>query len=151
MRKKCSKCGQRRPVEKFYRDKRSKDGYESQCKLCRSIAQKSRRSGSKSRFSRYKSRAKRDGIIFKLSYEEFKKITDQSCFYCGTYSENSVKDFCGIDRVNSSKGYIKGNIVPCCNVCNMMKGIMYQQEFLDKVEEIYYNLIHDTGYDGIYQ
>lgn len=33
--KTCSKCRAQKPFEEFYKDKRSKDGFESCCKLCR--------------------------------------------------------------------------------------------------------------------
>jgi hypothetical protein len=33
--KRCSKCGQIKPVEKFGKDKQKKDGFCSACKTCR--------------------------------------------------------------------------------------------------------------------
>lgn len=43
-------------------------------------------------------------------------MTSQPCYYCG-----DVKNYNGIDRVDSSKGYILNNCVPCCEICNKMK------------------------------
>lgn len=33
--KQCSRCKKTKPRSKFYRDKTAKDGYQSQCKVCR--------------------------------------------------------------------------------------------------------------------
>jgi hypothetical protein len=34
MKKECSKCNNIKPLEEFHKDKRSKDGYRSKCKIC---------------------------------------------------------------------------------------------------------------------
>lgn len=43
----------------------------------------------------------------------------------------------GIDRIDSSKGYVKGNVVACCGTCNKAKLVMTQPEFLAWVERVY--------------
>jgi hypothetical protein len=43
----------------------------------------------------------------------------------------------GIDRIDSSIGYVEGNIVPCCKACNMAKNTMGQDEFMLWVERVY--------------
>ena len=35
--KKCNKCGISKPISKFYKSDRSKDGYAHVCKYCRKI------------------------------------------------------------------------------------------------------------------
>ena len=58
-------------------------------------------------------------------------------FYTGMepddYHEYSV------DRIDSSKGYIQGNVVITTNAVNMMKGEMSIEEFLDKINTIHNN------------
>lgn len=50
----------------------------------------------------------------------------------------------GIDRLDSEKGYVKENCVPCCWDCNRMKQTLTEQQFLKKVEQIYnYRMIRD--------
>lgn len=99
-------------------------------------------SGAWKLFSSYKSDAKRRGIEFKLVFEEFKKITSKNCIYCGLppSSGNSSYHYNGIDRINSSKGYLSDNIDPCCWKCNTMKWNLSKEEFLKHIETIYSNL-----------
>jgi hypothetical protein len=89
----------------------------------------------------YKSRAKYKNIKFKLSKAEFKKLTGQNCIYCGVKPlqiskadlnrpNNEKYVFNGIDRIDSLKGYIKSNCVPCCEICNKAKRNLSREDFL---------------------
>ncbi len=92
----------------------------------------------------YKHQANRRKLDFDLSYEDFKILTSGDCFYCGlepkqihapdTYRELKYN---GIDRVDNTKGYIKGNCVSCCKICNTAKSNMNQQQFLDWIKKVY--------------
>lgn len=42
-----------------------------------------------------------------------------------------------IDRVDSNEGYVSGNCVPCCSMCNVMKMAFTEKAFLEKVVKIY--------------
>ena len=42
----------------------------------------------------------------------------------------------GIDRIDSSKGYVFDNCVPCCKHCNIMKMTMTIDEFINKIKKI---------------
>ena len=97
-------------------------------------------------FNCYKNAANKRGFIFDLTKDEFKKITQLNCFYCGVSPSNCKSSFYikygeyvynGIDRVDSKKGYIKDNIVPCCEQCNRMKLDYTLEEFLNKILMIY--------------
>jgi 5-methylcytosine-specific restriction endonuclease McrA len=72
------------------------------------------------KYSRLKYAAKRRGIEFSLSQEDFLAIIGGArCHYCG----GPLPDFGhGIDRKDSASGYTKDNVVPCCYVCNTVKG-----------------------------
>ncbi len=80
-------------------------------------------------FDSYKRRAKKYNRVFDIDMELFIKITQNTCFYCGVEPSNrqsyktNYGDFIynGVDRTDSSKGYVEGNIVPCCGRCNTMK------------------------------
>lgn len=103
----------------------------------------------KSAFNRiyydYKRTAGRRNISFDLSMEDFRKLVEQNCHYCGIEPIRTIKmlsqngDFVcnGIDRVDNSKGYIKGNVVSCCKECNQSKNNKSVQEFFDWAERLY--------------
>lgn len=51
----------------------------------------------------------------------------------------------GIDRVDSEKGYVVGNCVPCCYEVNRAKSNMTQSDFLELVRQISVNLKLEVG------
>jgi len=54
--------------------------------------------------------------------------------------EKKLKNYInGLDRVDSSKGYIKDNVVTCCENCNRAKLDLTQQEFFAMIKSIYEN------------
>ena len=74
------------------------------------------------RYSIYKQNAKQRNFQFDLTVEEFDGITQRPCTYCGEFNDefNGIQ-YSGIDRIDSSKGYTKLNVIPCCEMCNKMK------------------------------
>lgn len=97
-------------------------------------------------FGQYRYNAKIKKLIFELDKKSFKEIISQDCYYCGTkpkkynaYASNSRGvshvGFAnawvyvnGVDRIDSTLGYVKGNCIPCCTVCNKMK-LTYSVKF----------------------
>jgi hypothetical protein len=79
-------------------------------------------------YSHYKSNCRRRGVRFKLSRKDFLELIKKRCFYCDAPPKNIVRRvlFCflyqGIDRMDNSRPYEKGNVVPCCGECNSIKG-----------------------------
>jgi len=49
--------------------------------------------------------------------------------------------YSGIDRLDSSKGYEPGNVVPCCKQCNWAKNDIAYDKFLEWIERVHFNLI----------
>jgi hypothetical protein len=95
------------------------------------------------------------GWDFHLTLPQLKAIVGLPCAYCGKEPSNIFRRgykvggvlrrdvypeliirWSGLDRVDSSKGYIHGNIVPCCFECNGMKTNHTLEEFLDLVGRI---------------
>lgn len=80
--------------------------------------------------------ARKRGLLFDLTRERFEQISDLPCYYCGmerskvVVVRDSVYWHNGIDRLDNSKGYIEGNMVPCCKVCNHAKHTMSEEEFM---------------------
>lgn len=102
-------------------------------------------------FYTYKNNAKDRGLAFELNKEQFKEITSKNCHYCEkppTSSHSKTKRngnyiYNGIDRVDNGKGYIEGNIVPCCEQCNRMKLDYTLEEFKEQIIKLYLNFIKE--------
>lgn len=77
-------------------------------------------------------------IPITLTAEEIINIIHQPCVYCGAEKAN------GIDRVDSSKGYIQDNVVPCCSICNWMKNALSVEDFYSHIDKVY-NHIHNES------
>jgi hypothetical protein len=93
--------------------------------------------------------AKSRGLTFEISREEFASLTKRDCFYCGAAPSAirntkrvGVVGYCdtyiynGVDRANPKIGYVAGNVVPCCKLCNYIKRSMTQGEFYSHIERI---------------
>jgi len=85
---------------------------------------------------------------FSLTKERFLELALEDCFYCGSKPSNVFRsksnngDFIynGIDRINPSKGYVEGNIVTCCWICNQAKRNTSVNDFYIWIKTIYNNL-----------
>lgn len=88
---------------------------------------------------RYKSKAIVRSISWNISQDTFEEMIEKPCYYCGmTHSlsmtiQNYDYKYNGIDRVDSSRGYEKNNIVTCCKFCNMAKSDMSQSDFYQHI------------------
>jgi len=80
----------------------------------------------------YKESARKKGLVFELD-DVFHDMVKTTCYYCGIIQE---KGFNGIDRLDCTKGYTKENSVPCCEMCNFMKGEESPNTFIHHVEHI---------------
>lgn len=81
-----------------------------------------------------------------LASEQFHKLTQQNCVYCGTPptqiskksgSNGRIYVYNGIDRIDSAEGYTEENTVTCCKQCNFAKRLLTVKEFLTLVTLIY--------------
>lgn len=88
------------------------------------------------RFQAYKSNAKKRGLLFELTRDKFREFATGICAYCGDPA-------IGVDRVDNLLGYVDGNMVACCQVCNHMKHTMGRDNFIRKCKQI----ITCTGYE----
>lgn len=114
--------------------------YCSACKTARSLYATTQ-NNLKSGFNRKNKGSPEMGV----SADEFcrwRKAQDLRCHYCGIRQEDipvvRMKSqiqrdvrVLGVDRIDSSLGYAVGNLVPCCFVCNQIKGDRFSaQEML---------------------
>ncbi len=84
----------------------------------------------KGRFIRWKAQAKIRNKEFSISLE-FLKTLPKVCFYTGSVltCEPNHMNTISLDRIDSSKGYIEGNVVFCCQIINKMKTDLNIEEF----------------------
>ena len=86
------------------------------------------------------------GLEFNLDEEMFIMLINAKCHYCS--GEGG-----GIDRIDSSLGYIQTNVLPCCWHCNMMKNDRSYDDFLKICEHLTaFNMLAPgrEQYDGIF-
>lgn len=107
-------------------------------------------------FNQYKKSAKKRNMRFSISKEDLKKYLYLNCYYCGRAPSNCFVCFRessrfkqevkyqGIDRIDSKKGYVNGNLRPCCIVCNHLKWDHTEEEFLESVKTIYERIIKNS-------
>lgn len=119
----CSECGIEKDRNDFYKKKRG-----TLMGVCISCNRKLKKSGelppdpmwSTKHYHNIKSRAKKKGLEFTLTLDQFDEIKRIGvCAYCDM--PTNVITF---DRLDNSKGYIMENIVPSCYFCNRLKNDM---------------------------
>jgi 5-methylcytosine-specific restriction endonuclease McrA len=107
----------------------------------------------------YRNTASKHGRRWEISFTEFLALTARDCTYCGvppaqvatpyvtrrgevrnsanpTWASAVVFTYNGIDRVDSSVGYVLSNCVPCCRVCNVAKSDMSSDAFEGWIDRI---------------
>ncbi len=140
--KTCTMCGEEKPatVEYFY--KRG-NGFHSRCKVCRKAHYEANKETLLERHKAYyyrdprrkwtiiKAAAKRRNINFSLPFELYEtQLWGKPCHYCGCGLEVT-----GLDRKDSSKGYSRDNVVPCCGLCNIKKNTKPYEQFIQEQKE----------------
>lgn len=147
--KTCSQCGHEKPISEFHKDKTKKFGVASTCKECvkiisrkyylahtEHIKEQSRRYGktyvpkfSRSIDSRLKNlhtKAKGRTKDFSISIEDLHDLwrnQEGRCAYTKLPLLATANQFntVSLDRIDSSKGYIVGNVQLVCAAINKMK------------------------------
>lgn len=75
-----------------------------------------------------------------ITFEHFKKLSQQNCYYCGAPPSNTkrpdwkpkhprVVKYNGLDRIDNNKPHTIDNVVTSCYICNRAKNKMTQEEF----------------------
>ena len=121
-----------------------------QCKFCKRAVLPD--VGERHVFGRVKKDARKAGREFSLPFDWFAKAIHLPCHYCGAVDKNScnvpskakgetlLKGFRynGLDRINNNLGYVPGNVVPCCVVCNRAKNSMEYTQFVKWIDDLIY-------------
>jgi hypothetical protein len=100
-----------------------------------------------SRLCTYRYEARKKKLPFELTREQFSDLVVRPCYYCAQPPANHQKQweterfkhqrrYSGIDRIDSTKGYLLDNVVPCCFTCNSAKGALTLDEFCAWLERL---------------
>lgn len=90
----------------------------------------------------YISGARTRNLDWALSRDDCEKLFQGRCNYCGvppgrvTNAREYSYTYNGIDRINSSLGYIAGNVVSCCSMCNVAKMAHSVGDFMSWVRRL---------------
>jgi len=77
------------------------------------------------------------GLEFDLSFETVKHLmTRTNCYYTGVKFEDEGKLAFSVDRVDSKKGYVEGNVVSCTVDINSKKSNLSYEEIKMIFEKI---------------
>lgn len=82
------------------------------------------------RLTSIKGSAKTRGIEYSLEDNEALSIMQNPCHYCG------FSGLVSIDRVQNGLGYLHGNCVACCTMCNLMKRHHPLDSFIEHCRKI---------------
>jgi 5-methylcytosine-specific restriction endonuclease McrA len=77
----------------------------------------------------YQRSAKKKGLEFALSDAEFERLTNANCTYCDQPTTRTHRN--GIDRVDSTRGYVADNCATCCGQCNIAKKKLARDQFVE--------------------
>ena len=94
--------------------------------------------------SNYRCSARRRNLKFSLTKEEMQFLFKSNCYYCGitpskirqSRHNSQTYVYNGIDRIDNDEGYITGNVVACCNMCNNAKHDLTLNEFQDWIKQL---------------
>lgn len=136
---------------------RGKDVKDEKIKSCGCLhSETSRNQGYKNRlegsqaivnniWNRFNQNASRRNIYVGINKTQMEQFLKQDCTYCGSNSSSTYKsknNYCreyaynGIDRINSSKGYVPENCVACCKYCNWAKNKQSVEEFEQWIDRL---------------
>jgi hypothetical protein len=124
--KRCSTCLEVKPFSEFHKHRTGCLGYNHNCKECRKPVSRSQYESLAPElllWQRAKSRAKKRGLEFNIDVSDV--VIPELCPVFGVrlergtlgYDDNSPS----LDRFDSSRGYVKGNIVVISARANRMK------------------------------
>ena len=140
--KKCLACGEYLTLDCFYirtKNNPGPDGLEARCKDCERTRAMEQSLGViglfKEKVTGAKIRSKKKGQTSDLTHEiALAQLNAQGglCYYTGIpmTGEPGNLDNVSIDRIDSTKPYIEGNVVICCEAINIMKNEMSYKDFV---------------------
>lgn len=87
------------------------------------------------RFLSARTRSKKSGLEFSITVETVNQLWEDcsgNCYYTGlpmVLERSDNMNSVSLDRLDSSKGYVPGNVVLCRSIVNIMKSDLSEAEF----------------------
>lgn len=124
--KECRSCGNVKSLDQFHKNKRHKLGVSNECKFCRSSHQKEsfRAKWFQKTTLLKKSECKKKGLPFDLDAEFLESIWTDFCPVFGKafVRHDKTSPWCpALDRLDPTKGYVKGNVIWISSRANRIK------------------------------
>lgn len=90
----------------------------------------------------YNNSATQRGLVYNLNETFLSSSVKMDCHYCGKPPSKPHRKcetflYNGLDRVDNNIGYTESNVVPCCYICNKMKGELPVEDFLEHLNKIF--------------
>lgn len=138
--KACSRCGEMKPHSEFYKNASKKHGLQGECKKCTN-----RRANPEARqlskmVVNSRARAKEKNLAHDIDVKYLRSLGIPShCPYLGIklrwklqaglgVKHKSFPESPSLDRIDSSKGYVKGNVIIVSHRANSIKRDADEQE-----------------------
>jgi hypothetical protein len=105
----------------------------------------------------YKRNAQLRGISWGLSNKTCYTLFESPCYYCGDSHAQCILNtpgstpfyYNGIDRVDNTLGYVDGNVVPCCEMCNKAKNKHSLTKFLGWIKRVYEKSCYERAHPSL--
>lgn len=170
--KACSKCGEVKALSQFVRSKKAKDGREAHCLACERARKNTPKSYQRdcerlrsnpwsAQLSKMvtssRQRAKEKELEHNIDVKYLRTIATSHCPYLGVELHWQVQRGLGVsnrvfpnspslDRIDSSKGYVKGNVAIVSHRANSIKRDATEVELIEmgrRIAELKMRLIVD--------
>ena len=134
--KRCSKCLDFKPLDQYiqrgrWENKNRRDSWCRSCCVDRTRQWRRTITGDtklKFKFSNLIKTAKRRSKEMTLTFDEYKVVAVHPCYYCLNALCGQSQQGGGLDRLDNNIGYVPGNVVSCCAVCNKTRGDRFTVE-----------------------
>ncbi len=166
----CNRCDRELPANPtvFLKDASRPLGLAYECRECHSARKKGRdrrterwanltaegKAKRRLRMQKYAKSNKGRAVFLRKAYQridacdmttaEVAEIILQPCTYCGTTDYNR-----GLDRIDNSLGHIKGNVLPACEVCNIVRGNRLTVDEMKRVGKVIAEIWQDRAAMGV--
>lgn len=135
----CSKCLLYKTIDQFLKDKTHSDGLRSECKQCAKQYEQQNPViiQTCTMFADARRRARNKNLPFNIDKEYIRSIIPSQCPIFGTKLEwscrrgdagHSLPNSPSLDRIDPSRGYVKGNVWIISNRANRIKNDASHEE-----------------------